>query len=102
MQPVDWLVMAITSTAFAQVAFKLYFKRRATGYIVLAVAFFLLVPYATFNALKGLSLATVYVATAASQLMVVALSLSFLGEKYRLRQYVGLVLVLAGVVIYNL
>lgn len=102
MQPISWLSIALVSTALAQFAFKLYFhKRERRRLLAIALALFVAAPYATYRALEELSLATVYVATAASQLLIVALSLTILREKYTLRQYGGLVLVLTGIVLYN-
>lgn len=102
MHPLDWLSLSLACTALAQVAFKLYFGRRDMRVLASAIGLFLLVPYTTYNALKGLPLATVYVATAASQLLVVVISLVFMGERYTSRQYLGFALVLAGIVVYNL
>jgi drug/metabolite transporter (DMT)-like permease len=102
MSPVSWLAASLACTALAQIAFKLYFRARARPWLAAAVLLFLLVPFTTYNALKGLSLATVYVATAVSQLLVVAISLLLLGERYSSRQYAGFALVLAGVMLYNL
>jgi drug/metabolite transporter (DMT)-like permease len=102
MHPVSWLALSLSCTALAQVAFKSYFKRRSNLALAAAVGFFLLVPFTTYQALKGMSLATVYVATAASQLLVVLISLAFMGEHYSRRQYLGFSLVLAGIIVYNL
>lgn len=101
MHPVSWLALSLGCTALAQIAFKLYFKSRKWWVLAATVGVFMLVPFTTYNALKGLPLATVYVATAASQLLVVLLSLAFMGERYSTRQYFGFVLVLAGIVLYN-
>lgn len=101
MTPARWLALSIVSVAIAQVAFKLYFNRRQWRILACAIVFFIFVPYTSYNALKGLPLATVYVATAASQLLVVLISLGLLGERYSRSQYLGFLLVLAGMVIYN-
>ena len=66
------------------------------------MALFLVVPWSTYHALRGLPLSTVYVATAVSQLLVVAISLAWLGERYTRRQRLGFALVLGGVVLFNL
>lgn len=101
MQPVSWLAISIVCTAAAQTAFKLYFRSRSFWPLCGAVALFLVVPITTYHALRGLPLATVYVATAASQLIVVLLSLIFMGERYSRRQYLGFGFVLVGIAIYN-
>lgn len=101
MTPVRWLALSIVCVAIAQVLFKAYFNRRQWQVLACAIGFFVIVPYTSYHALKGLPLATVYVATAASQLLVVLISLTLMGERYSARQYVGFLLVLAGMVIYN-
>ena len=101
MHPVSWLAASLLSTAAAQITFKLYFRARRWWMLAATIALFLLVPYTTYNALRGLPLATVYVATAISQLLVVLLSLALMGERYTPRQYLGFALVLLGVVVYN-
>jgi drug/metabolite transporter (DMT)-like permease len=102
MHPASWLALSLVATALAQFSFKLYFRRRRPFSLACAVGLFLTVPFTTYHALRGLTLATVYVATAASQLLVVLLSLAFMGERYSPRQYVGFALVLAGILIFNL
>jgi len=102
MSPVSWLCASLLSTAMAQLAFKYFFRRNRRVFLFGAIGLFLIVPYTTYNALKGLPLATVYVATAASQLLVVLFSLIALDERYSLRQFIGLALVLAGIVIFNI
>lgn len=101
MSPTSWLAASLFSTAVAQVAFKAYFRQRQRAILAIALLMFLLVPWTTYKALHGLTLATVYVATAASQLLVVLLSLLLLGERYSRRQAIGFCLVLAGVILFN-
>lgn len=98
----SWLAASLLCTALAQLSFKAYFRSRYRPWVVLAIAMFGLVPYTTYQALRELPLATVYVATAVSQLLVVVASLGMLGERYSSRQWMGFGLVLAGVLIYNL
>jgi len=97
-----WLSASLLATALAQVAFKRYFLARRRAWLAAAIALFLVVPWTTYNALRGLPLSTVYVATALSQLLVVAISLAWLRERYSRRQQLGFALVLAGVVVFNL
>lgn len=102
MHAVEWLAASLVSTALAQLAFKAYFRARHWPWLAATVALFAAVPYTTYRALQGLPLATVYVATTLSQLLVVGVSLAVMGERYSRRQWLGFGLVLAGVVIYNL
>jgi len=102
MAPISWLCMSLVATALAQLAFKFFFQSHRRVFLAGAIGLFLMVPYTTYNALKGLPLSTVYIATAASQLLVVLVSLLALGERYTPRQYAGLALVLTGIVLFNL
>jgi drug/metabolite transporter (DMT)-like permease len=99
---IAWLGASLLSTALAQLAFKAYFRSRRVAWLAATIALFALVPYTTFRALQGLPLATVYVATTISQLLVVGASLALMGEHYSRRQWAGFGLVLAGVILYNL
>lgn len=102
MSATSWLALSLFCVALAQAAFKSYFKERRWPVLAVAICFFLVVPFTTYNALRGLPLATVYVATAASQLLVVLISLAFMGEHYSKRQYLGFSLVLTGIIVYSL
>ena len=99
---VSWLAASLLSTALAQLGFKAYFRSRNWAWLVATIGLFALVPYTTYRALQGLPLATVYVATTLSQLLVVGVSLALMGEHYSRRQWAGFALVLAGVLLYNL
>lgn len=101
MHPLSWLAGSLLCTAAAQLAFKAHARAPDRRLLVATIGLFLLVPYTTYNALRGLPLGTVYVATAVSQLLVVLLSLALMGERYTLRQYAGFAMVLLGVVVYN-
>lgn len=97
-----WLAIAIAATAFGQLLFKHASVVRSRLYTLYAVAAFCIAPIAAFMALHSLSLATVYVCTAISQLIVVLASLALFGERYDPRQWAGLGLILAGVILFNL
>jgi drug/metabolite transporter (DMT)-like permease len=101
MHPLSWLAASLLCTAVAQLAFKAYARKPDRWLLAVTIGLFVLVSYANYNALRGLPLGTVYVATAVSQLLVVLLSLVMLGERYTPRQYIGFAVVLLGVVVYN-
>lgn len=67
----------------------------------MALVMFGVATLAAFMALKVLSLATVYVSTALAQLMVVLASMRLFGERYQHKQWVGLALILGGVLLFN-
>lgn len=101
MHAYEWLAASLLSTALAQLAYKAFFRTRRRRWLGVTLALFVLVPYTTYRALQGLPLATVYVATAISQLIVVGASLTLMGERYTRRQWLGFALVLGGVMLYN-
>lgn len=96
-----FLFMALGATALGQLVYKracVVASRRMTA---IAIVIFCVAPISSFLALNFLSLATVYVSTAISQVIVVLASISFFGERYSSRQWVALCLILAGVFIFN-
>jgi len=97
-----WLAVAIAATASGQLLFKHASVARSRPYTLCAIATFCIAPIAAFMALHSLSLATVYVCTAISQLIVVLASMAMFDERYDHRQWVGLGLILAGVILFNL
>lgn len=97
-----WLAIAIAATASGQVLFKHASVTRSRTFTLYAIAAFCIAPVAAFMALHSLSLATVYVCTAISQLIVVLASMTLFGEHYDNRQWSGLGLILAGVILFNL
>lgn len=102
MTPWAWLALSLVATATGQVVFKLATERRSRKMTAAAVGVFCIAPPASFFALHGLSLATVYVSTAITQIMVVLVAILFFGERYSASQWAGLGLILAGVVVFNL
>jgi multidrug transporter EmrE-like cation transporter len=97
----SWLAVALLATAIGQLVYKhasLHRSRRGT---IAAAGIFCVAPVAAFLALRQLSIATVYVSTALSQIIVVVMSLKVFHEKYSGQQWAGLVLILVGVVIFN-
>jgi len=97
-----WLAIALLATAVGQIVFKLAADRRSRGLSIAAAATFCLAPPASFFALRGLSLGTVYVSTAITQVLVVVAAMWCFGERYTRLQWTGLSLILAGVVLFNL
>ena len=97
-----WLAVALLATAIGQLVFKHASLRRSRSGTIAAAAIFCVAPVASFLALRQLSIATVYVSTALSQIIVVMMSLELFQERYSGRQWAGLALILAGVVIFNM
>ena len=97
-----WLALALLATALAQLLYKEASLRGSRIRLGAAIACFCIAPVASYLALRSLSLATVYVSTAISQLLVVFGSMVTFGERYGFRQWLGLTLIVAGVIIFNL
>lgn len=97
-----WLAIAIAATAAGQLLFKHASMARSRTFTLYAIIAFCIAPIGAFMALHSLSLATVYICTAISQLVVVLASMALFGERYDPRQWTGLGLILAGVIVFNL
>ena len=97
-----WLALALLATALGQLLYKTASLHGSRVRLGVAVACFCIAPIASYLALRSLSLATVYVSTAISQLLVVVLSMASFGERYGSRQWLGLGLILVGVVVFNM
>jgi multidrug transporter EmrE-like cation transporter len=97
-----WLGLALLATALGQLLYKDASLRRSRLRLMVAIAWFGVAPVAAYLALRSLPLATVYVSTAISQMIVVFGSMIAFGERYRPRQWLGLGLIVAGVIVFNL
>jgi len=98
----DWLALALLTTALGQLLYKIASLHGSRMRLGVAIACFCIAPLASYLALRSLSLATVYVSTAISQLIVVFGSMALFRERYRLRQWLGLTLIVIGVIVFNL
>lgn len=98
----SWLAIAIVATAVGQLLFKHASVTRSRAFTMYAIVAFCIAPIGAFMALHSLRLATVYICTAISQLFVVLASMVLFGERYDQRQWSGLVLILAGIILFNL
>jgi drug/metabolite transporter (DMT)-like permease len=94
--------LALLATALGQLLYKGASMRGSRVRLAGAIAFFCIAPLAAYMALHSLSLATVYVSTAISQLIVVFGSMASFGERYGSRQWLGLAFIVAGVIVFNL
>ena len=97
-----WLAIAIAATTAGQLLFKHASVKRSRAFTLYAIISFCIAPIAAFMALHSLSLATVYICTAISQLFVVLASMILFDERYNRQQWTGLALILAGVILFNL
>jgi drug/metabolite transporter (DMT)-like permease len=95
------LVLAILSTAGAQILYKLFFLRRKKIYLVATVGLFGMAPAMNYLALKHWPLISVYMATALTYVLVLILAKSVLGETIGRRKIYSMLLIVTGVVIFN-
>lgn len=95
-----FLGLALVTTAISQFFLKLYHVKQNRLYILMAICLFSITPVFTFTALRELSLSTVYVSTAITQVMVLFLAKQFLNEKISTNQIKGVALILFGIVIF--
>lgn len=97
-----YLFGAILLTALGQLFYKLYSIKKSLFLMVLTVVFFLTAPVLSYLSLKGLTIDVVYMMTSLTILLVVVFSKVFLSEKIDSRTYLGIILIIIGVVLYEL
>lgn len=94
------LALGLACTAFGQVAFKLWAQRRGAVRLAVALGLFVVAQLSFFAALTGLELGLVYMSTALSQVLVLALSHRVVGERLTRDHAIGVGLIVAGVLLY--
>jgi len=97
-----WLALAgaLLATAHGQLMYKLYFRSKRVYHLALSVGFFLAAPVCAYLALRTLNIGTVYMSTAITQVMVMALSHFVLGERLTMDHFIAIVLIVSGVTMY--
>lgn len=96
------LLLALLTTAFAQVAFKHYHVSGRRGSLLAAIAMFACIPPATFLAVRGLGVGKVYVLTSLGYGLVTFLGWKLFGEHVSRRQVEGLAMITLGCILYSL
>ncbi|HEY3643795.1 MAG TPA: hypothetical protein VGM16_00535 [Gammaproteobacteria bacterium] len=96
------VIVGIVLTAGGQVLFKRYYLHHRRLDLFGALAMFGLVPLINFVALRGMSFGFVYMSTAATQILVLLMCRLFLGEKLGRDALPGILLILAGIIVYTL
>ncbi len=97
-----YLCIAIFCTAIGQILYKYYMMKKKLIYLFLTLASFVLIPFFNFLALKGLSYDTVYMSAAITIAMVLGMSVLLLNEKINKVQLLGAILIMLGIIVYNL
>ena len=96
------VIASLLFTAGGQVQFKHYYHTHRRLDLLAALAMFGLVPLTNFVALRGLPFGFVYMSTAVTQVLVLLMSRLLLDEKIRIEALPGIVMVVAGIIVYAL
>jgi drug/metabolite transporter (DMT)-like permease len=98
-----WVALSglILSTSFGQLLYKMYFSRKKLSILMAAVFFFLFAPLCSYVALQELTIGTVYMSTAATQIVVLAASGIVLKERLHPHHFVAALFIVAGIVLFN-
>jgi multidrug transporter EmrE-like cation transporter len=101
---IDWIALALCllCTVCAQLYFKSYHIGHRRAHLLLAVILFAAAVPNTMLAARGLGIARVYIAAALTYVAAPLLAIRLFDERIGRLQAVGLALILAGVVVYNL
>ena len=97
------VAVALASTAFAQLSYKLFFSRgHRTATLVTALSLFVVAQVAFFLALTRLDIGVVYMSTGLTHILVLALSRFVLDEKVTQDHLVAVLLIGGGLILYAL
>ena len=97
-----FLLCALIFTTSGQLLFRYYHIKKRIILLCLTLLSFILVPYFSYNALIGLSIDIVYMATSVTIVLVLMGGYFLLGEKLNKNQIIGSLIIISGVIIYNL
>jgi len=95
-------VAAVLTTALGQFFYKKFALNKKKIYLIISVSLFAIVPLFNFIALKEISIDIVYMSTSLTIILVIFLSKVFLNEKVDIKLYSGVLIILLGIIIYNL
>jgi len=95
-------VAAVLTTALGQFFYKKFALNKKKIYLIISVSLFAMVPLFNFIALKEISIDIVYMSTSLTIILVIFLSKVFLNEKVDIKLYSGVLIILLGIIIYNL
>lgn len=93
---------AVLTTALGQFFYKKFALNKKKIYLIISVSLFAMVPLFNFIALKEISIDIVYMSTSLTIILVIFLSKVFLNEKVDIKLYSGVLIILLGIIIYNL
>ncbi|MBT5016359.1 EamA family transporter [Candidatus Peregrinibacteria bacterium] len=96
-----FLGLAIMFTVLGQFFYKKYFLTKNITLVGISLFCFVLVPYCSYRALINLPIDVVYVSTALSIILAVALAVIFLKEKLTKQEVYGMAAIIVGILLYN-
>lgn len=94
------LVVALVTTAAAQVSFKASVTQRRPGLLATAIGLFVVAQAAFLVSLTDLEVGVVYMSMGLVQVMVLGLSHTVLGESITRHHVVAVTAIVAGLVLY--
>ena len=97
-----YLACAIVLTAFEQISYKLYSQRRSLIYLALTIGLFCFIPFMNYLALRDLTLSVVYMSTGLTYVLVMFFAKYILNEEIRKQHTYAIVLIVSGVVVFNI
>lgn len=103
MSPSPWLFTALSVllTAAAHLVFKLYATGGGWALLATTIALFLAIPVSTFMALRELTLAQVYLCTAAVPVISLVVARVVFNESIRRSHVWSTALIVVGIVLYQ-
>ncbi len=94
------LFIAISATSLGQFFYKLFFQKKNTLFVILAVSLFISVPLFSYYALQEIDINIVYMSTAVTHILVIFLSKMFLNEQIQLEKMYAVLVVFFGMIVY--
>lgn len=96
------LLFALLFTTAGQLLFRMYYVYNRKAYLTTALCTLLAVPLFSYLALLNLTLAFVYMSTALTHVLVLAMSHVFLKERLTRKQYISMSLIIIGIIVFNI
>lgn len=98
--PWIYTIIAVTMTSLGHVLFKSYSNTKRKMLLIMTATVFVLIPVFSFLALQELSIAQVYLCTAAVPVLTTLGAKFILGEHTHKHHYIGLSFITIGTIIY--
>lgn len=96
-----FLAGALILTSVGQLLYRFYYVKNNKLHLFLAIISLVIVPFCSYNALKYLTIDTLYMATSVTFILVILGGYLFLNEKLNQNQIIGSLIIIIGVFIYN-